>query len=188
VGRLSMASVYLSQESFLKSFGIGTVSQMSFVFHRLHWPIFCFFKWKQLLDGPDYKGLTIKDFHNALFTSKYMSAHLLDMRINSIQMLVATESLFNRTVYNLTPYGQRLANMMWKVLDTVTTYEKKSISAYVEKLRKMKEADSSLETEAGAVDVEEELIKEIEAQKVQKAITSTGTSSIIDLNKIEVDK
>ena len=111
------------QNGFYKMFGAECVRQMNMVFAKNHWPLLIYFLYREKIDY-EYKGLTITDLRKNLITSKIAYEYLRVLLLSPPRyaIITAEESVYAKTIYRLTPYGRKIATLMWNFIDCLLSF------------------------------------------------------------------
>lgn len=171
-----------SQTRFANLFGSETVTQMNMIFNRLHWPILVFFIFKEKTSVMNANNaVTLTDFKNNMIWNAHTYDYLRMLIVNKKQLIERKDDMFEKTKYALTPYGRKIAVIMWNVIEYHSKSEGKSIEEYCAKIK------NTLELSPDAEDEEEKVIKQLEENAKKAGVTmNEDGNNIIDLEKVKI--
>lgn len=181
-GEDKMGGIANAQVRFAQLFGSETVTQMNMVWNRLYWPLLIYFIFKEKTCA-QYDGLTMADLKHSLFHNFSTKGYMRDLMLNRKPIVKKQEEMYEKTKYDLTNYGRKIATIMWNHLESLSKENGKSMEAYCANIR------NTLEIEPDAKDEEEELLKRME-EDAKKAAEKAGViknengDGVIDLDKV----
>jgi actin-related protein len=153
---------------FVKQLDHNTIAQMNLIFSRIHWPVIIFFMWKEKLSR-EFDGITRKDIRNELFSYEIVHKIIPTLSLADKPIVKEIKSVMLPTKYYLTPFGKKIAEIQWNILNYILkTNNRKTLDEYVkEELKRLE-----IQIQSDEIDEEEMFLREIEenARKTEEAM------------------
>lgn len=131
------------------------VFEMNQVYNRLHWPILAAFIYQEKITGKN--EFTAKDFNDMFINRGYVSIYLRNLSRGEHALVEEEDRPTAKPIYKLSTNGRKVVEIIWKYLSFLTKDKEEPLTAFVERMRKIR----SLELPPEVKDVEEEEIEQI---------------------------